>query len=149
MRIEYQGVRSPPVLLPVVAAVPGLFALDGSGVGQGAILNQDLSINGASNPAAPGEVIVLYGSGAGQTNPAGVDGRLAAPPLSELTQPVEVFIDGQQAEVLYAGPAPGLAEGILQINARIPATVPGGRAVSVRINIGVFQSQFGITVALR
>jgi uncharacterized protein (TIGR03437 family) len=40
--------------LPVVPAEPGLFTADGTGKGQGAILNQDYSVNSASKPAAAG-----------------------------------------------------------------------------------------------
>jgi uncharacterized protein (TIGR03437 family) len=148
MRIEYRGVRSPPVFLRVLAAAPGLFTANASGSGQGAILNQDGSINSAANPAGPGEVVVLYGSGAGQTDPPGVDGRLAAAPLPALTQPVRVLIDGQQAEVRYAGPAPGLVEGVLQVNAVVPPNVRG-RNVEVLLTIGPFRAQPGVTLAIR
>jgi hypothetical protein len=50
---EYRGVASPPVFLSVLAAIPGLFTADASGSGQGAIVNQDGSINGEGNGAAP------------------------------------------------------------------------------------------------
>ena len=36
---------------------------------QGAILNQNLSINSADNPARRGDVIVLYATGEGATMP--------------------------------------------------------------------------------
>jgi uncharacterized protein (TIGR03437 family) len=149
MRIEYRGVRSPPVFLPVSPALPGIFTADSSGFGQGAILNQDGSPNSAANPANPGDVIVIFASGAGQTDPPGVDGRLAGLPLPALVQPVTALIDGKQAEVLYAGPAPGLAEGMLQVNARIPADSARGGNVDVTINAGAFRSQPGVTVAVR
>jgi outer membrane protein assembly factor BamB len=45
---------------------------------------------------------------------------------ANLTQPlanVTITIGGQPANVLYAGGSPGLVEGFLQINVRIPATV--------------------------
>jgi uncharacterized protein (TIGR03437 family) len=47
-----------------------------------------------------------------------------------------VRIGGLPADVLYAGEAPGLAAGILQVNARIPATVPAGTQVPVILKIG-------------
>lgn len=147
MRVEYRGVRSPPVFLRVLPSMPGLFTADSSGFGQGAILNQNNSFNSAANPASPGDVVVLYGSGAGQTNPAGVDGQVAALPLPVFTQPVRVFIDGQEAELLYAGPAPGLVEGIFQVNARVPPNTR--RAAEVHVIIGGFRSQPGVTLAVR
>jgi uncharacterized protein (TIGR03437 family) len=85
MRVEYQGLRSPPVYLRVLPVIPSLFTADASGFGQGAILNQDASVNSAENPAGVGDIVVLFGSGAGQTNPSGIDGRVAGLPLPELT----------------------------------------------------------------
>jgi uncharacterized protein (TIGR03437 family) len=149
MKIEYQGALSPAVYLRVVPANPGLFTAGTSGFGQGAILNQDGSVNSTANPANPGDVVSLFGSGAGQTNPRGTDGRLAASPLPELTQPVRVLIDGEQAEVLYKGPAPGLAEGVLQVNARVPPNARRGRNAEVVVTVGEIRTQPGVTVAIR
>jgi uncharacterized protein (TIGR03437 family) len=92
---------------------------------------------------------VLFGSGAGQTDPPGVDGRLAGAPLPVLTQEVRVLIDGEEADVVYASPAPDLAEGVLQVNARVPANVRRGRSVEVEVIVGDFRSQPGVTLAIR
>ncbi len=40
-------------------------------------------------------------------------------------QPVTVQIGGADAEVLYAGSAPGMVSGIFQINVRVPSSVSG------------------------
>lgn len=74
--VEYNGQQSSAFTLPVAASAPALFTDDTSGKGQGAVLNQDGSLNSPSHPAAPGSVVVLYGTGAGQTNPPGVDGQV-------------------------------------------------------------------------
>jgi uncharacterized protein (TIGR03437 family) len=148
MNVEYRGALSPPVYLNVVDAIPGLFTANASGAGQGAILNQNGSVNSASNPANPGDVIVLFGSGAGQTNPPGADGRLAATPLPELTQTVRVLVDGEPVNVLYAGPAPGLAEGVLQVNARLSPNTRRGRNAQVIVEVGDYRSQPGVTIAI-
>jgi uncharacterized protein (TIGR03437 family) len=149
MRVEYRGVPSPPVFLRVLPAIPSIFTLDQTGSGQGAILNQDFSVNGESNPAAPGDIVLLYGTGAGQTDPPGMDGRVAAAPLPVLTQPVRVLIDGLESQVVYAGPAPELAEGVLQVNARLPGNVQRGQNVEVILIIGELRSQPGVTLAVR
>ena len=76
MQVEYLGMLSDPVTVPVAAAVPGLFTKDFSGTGQGAIVNQEGSLNSAANPAARGSIVSLYATGEGETNPSGIDGML-------------------------------------------------------------------------
>ena len=102
----------------VFAAAPGLFTADGTGAGQAAAINQDGTINSASNPAPIGSVISLYATGGGQTSPAGVDGQVSTSPLARQSLPVQVYI-GQQivtTQLQYAGPAPGEIAGLMQIN---------------------------------
>ena len=55
--------------VPVADASPAIFAADGSGAGAGAILNQDYSLNTPSTPAAKGSVVMIFATGAGQTDP--------------------------------------------------------------------------------
>jgi uncharacterized protein (TIGR03437 family) len=42
-----------------------------------------------------------------------------------------------------------VAEGVLQVNARIPAGLAGGRDVEILVTVGTFRSQPGVTIALR
>ncbi len=149
VQVEYQGVRSPAVTLPVAASAPGLFTLDSSGRGPGAILNQDFTVNSASNPAAIGSAVILFATGEGQTNPPGEDGRLAAEPLPAPLLPVSVAIGGRPAAVLYAGGAPGLVAGVLQVNVRVPDGVTPGPAVPVVLTVGNNSAQSGVTLAVR
>jgi uncharacterized protein (TIGR03437 family) len=149
VRVEYQGVLSNSITLPVIDVAPGLFTLNSQGFGQGAVLNQDLSVNGPNNPARLGQVIVLYGSGYGQSNPAGTDGQQAAAPLPEPLQPMSVLIGGKQGIIKYQGPAPGLTEGIFQINVEIPADVTPGNEVPVQVQQGSRISPPGVTVAIQ
>ena len=148
-QIEYQGQRSSGVTLSVGAAAPGIFTLNASGAGPGAILNQDNTVNSTANPALKGSIVVLYATGEGQTNPAGVDGKPAAPPLPMPQLPVAVMIGGVVADVQYAGAAPGLVAGALQINARVPNGSPSGDAVAVQVMIGSANSQPGVTLAVK
>jgi len=140
MQVMYNGVSSTGMTLPVVAAVPGLFTVDGSGKGQGAILNSDSTVNSKDNPAAAGLPIVLFGTGGGLTDPPSIDGALN--PISstgKLVLPVTVTIGGQPAEVQYYGPAPDLISGVIQINAVIPAGTPSGPA-PVIVTVGTATS---------
>ena len=66
----------------------------------------------------------------------------------DFTQPATAFVDGEEAEILYAGPAPDLAEGVLQVNLRIPGNVQRGQPAEVALAIGDFRSQSGVTVAI-
>jgi len=149
MQVEYLGMLSDPVTVPVAAAVPGLFTKDFSGTGQGAIVNQEGSLNSAANPAARGSIVSLYATGEGETNPSGIDGMLGGdkPPKPRL--PVTATIGGVSAEVTYAGGANGLVAGAMQINVRIPTGIAPGSAVSVQMTVGNTSSQAGVTLAVQ
>lgn len=118
--VKRGGLAAGSMKLFVVATDPGIFTLDGSGGGQAAILNQDGSINSPANPAAQGSIVTLYATGLGQTDPPGVDGAVYAGKLPRLRALVTVKFAGLAGEVLYAGPAPGMVAGVIQINVRLP-----------------------------
>jgi uncharacterized protein (TIGR03437 family) len=150
VQAEYLGARSKALTVPIAAASFGIFTMDASGAGQGAILNQDASVNSAANPATPGSIVVIYATGEGQVSPRPVDGSITgsgalAKPLGKVT----VWIAGAQAEVLYAGAAPGQVAGVLQVNARIPGGIASGPGVPVMLAVGEFKSQAGVTLAVQ
>ncbi|HLG94852.1 MAG TPA: FG-GAP-like repeat-containing protein [Bryobacteraceae bacterium] len=148
LMVNNGGQFSAPMTIPVAASAPALFTADGSGQGQGAILNQDGSVNAPGNPAARGSVVVLYATGAGATNPPGIDGMIASSSLDAPMLPVSVSIGGAPAQVLYAGAAPGLVSGVLQINARVPDASNSG-AASVVLQVGAALSQPGVTLSVQ
>lgn len=148
MQVEFRGVRSNAVSLPVTATAPGLFTANSSGKGPGAILNQDGSFNNGSNAAEVGSVVVLYGTGEGAVDPVVVDGAINASSLPKPREPITVRIGGKDAEVLYGGAAPGLVAGVFQINVRIPEGVEPGNAPVV-VMIGRATSSPEVTVAVR
>ena len=133
VQITYNGQTSPALPVAVVPAAPGIFTLPGGS--QAAALNADLSVNGAGNPAAKGSVVVLFATGEGQTNPGGVDGRLATTVFPAPQLPVTVTIGGQTAQILYAGAAPYEVAGVLQINVMVPSNIPSG-AAQVSLQVG-------------
>jgi uncharacterized protein (TIGR03437 family) len=153
VQVEYQGVLSNAISVPVQAAHPGLFTVDASGLGGGAILNQDSSLNGGLNPAARGSVVMIYSTGGGVTIPPGVDAAITPAPPSPLlllaTKPVSVTIGGIAATVSYSGAAPSQIAGLTQINAQVPAGVTPGTKVPVIVQIGTWQSQPGVTLAVQ
>ncbi len=134
VQVSFGGALSNTLNIRVVDTAPAIFTL---GAGQGAILNQDGSVNGSGNGAAAGSVISIYATGGGQTNPPGVNGQLTGGgTLPQLLGAVRVQIGGQDATVLYAGGAPGLPAGIIQINAQIPAGTAHSAQVPVTLSVG-------------
>jgi uncharacterized protein (TIGR03437 family) len=146
--VTYQGRTSAPVTMNIAPAVPGIFTANGSGSGQAAAYNSDgRTLNSSATPAAQGSTIILYGTGEGQTSPAGVDGKLATASLPTPMLPVSVTIGGVPAGVQYAGAAYGEVAGMLQINVVVPSTVSGS-ALPVVVQVGNTMSQAGVTIAV-
>jgi len=78
----------------------------------------DFSLVTASNPAKPGEVLVIYLVGMGTPSPPVASGALSpANPLAKVTG--QVTVDGQPAAVQFAGLTPGFV-GLYQINFAVP-----------------------------
>jgi len=150
--VEYQydpgggAVVSNTATLPVAAAAPAIFSLNESGTGPGAILNLDYSVNSASNPVAVGGYIQVFGTGGGAIVGGAPDGALASGAANLVTQPTAT-IGGLAAKVVYAGSAPGLVNGALQVDLQIPAGLTPGPQPVV-ITVGTAVSQAGITVAV-
>lgn len=159
VQVEYKGVRSDPAIVPVLTSRPGVFSVDASGQGQGAILNEDGTLNSPSNPAPRGSVISIFGTGGGEADPGVVDGQIVAgaPPTTSL--PVSVFFDiglgedgppAKPGEVLYAGGSAGSVAGLLQVNVRVPAnTTVVGDEVPFALIIGSQWTAYEATVALQ
>ena len=145
--VTYSGVQSAAVTLPLTAAAPGIFTTDGSGRGQAAVLNQDYSFNGLTNPAARGSAITFFATGIGVTSPC-VDGKTYQNEFPRPTLPVVVGVGSSGAQVLYAGQAPLFISGAAQINAVIPSELSIG-VVSLSLGVdGVFSPQ-GVTIAVK
>jgi uncharacterized protein (TIGR03437 family) len=146
--VQYSGSTSDPLGLRVTDAAPGIFTVDSSGKGAGAIVNQDGSINGPTHPAAAGTIVSIYATGEGQTNPAGQDGRVISTDLRKPLLPVSARIGGVSATVTYAGSAPGLVSGAFQVNVQIPTGLGSG-PVSLDLQVGTAVSPSGVTVSVK
>jgi uncharacterized protein (TIGR03437 family) len=147
VEVEYKGVRSTAVPMRVARSAPAIFTLSPSG--QAAALNEDGSVNSVDNGAEPGSVVALYATGEGQTDPPGVDGKLALDVYPKPVLPVSVRVNGEYANVLYAGAAPGLVAGAMQVNIQLPADLPRGVAVPVVLVVGEVASPAGVTIATK
>jgi uncharacterized protein (TIGR03437 family) len=147
--VEYNGVSSAFIQVRVDRVAPAIYTLDTTGSGQAAAVNQDGGLNGRAAPAPPGSTLTVYANGGGQTNPASATGSVS--PLDRLLRlagAVSATIGGRNAIVDFAGAAPGLVTGVVQLNLAVPADVSGDNlAVSITVN-GV-TSPAGPTVAVR
>lgn len=153
IKVHFSGRSSEPFSVSISAAVPGIFTVNGSGTGLGAILNHDGNVNSAERREPRGGVVTLYLTGAGQTTPPGVSGRITMPAESEPLTPTPlasptVHINGQPARVLFYGEAPGLVSGVVQINAEIPLASSSG-IVPISVSINGVTSREGVTVAVQ
>ena len=80
-------------VIPMNSVSPGIFETSGTGVArQAAVLNQDNTVNSATNPAKRGDVISIYATGQGVVPNAPPDGDI--PPNGLVTAPTNprVFI---------------------------------------------------------
>jgi uncharacterized protein (TIGR03437 family) len=151
--VKFLGQSSNSINVNVATTIPGLFTANASGTGPGAILNSNLTINTSSNPAARGDVAVIYLTGEGETSPGGVTGKVTtvapAPPLTPLPLlPISVTVGGQPAQWTFAGEAPSLVSGVMQLNVVIPTNIVAGDQPIV-VTIGGNPSQQGVTVSVK
>jgi uncharacterized protein (TIGR03437 family) len=135
VEVKYNGASvNGAVLLNQTA--PGIFLANYT-TQLGAITNADGTPNSTSNPALLGSVITFYGTGGGPLNPPGADGEIwPTTPLSKLTLPLTVQVNGVNANVTYAGSAPGSVSGVFQINLQVPDLFSPPPTVPIMITIG-------------
>jgi uncharacterized protein (TIGR03437 family) len=116
---------------------PGIFSLDASGSGQGAILIAPSAVVATANtPAQRNGYVSIFCTGLGAvSNQPPTGGVALSDPLSRTLTLPKVTIGGIDAVVSYSGLAPSFA-GLYQVNAIVPLGVIPGNAVQVQISIG-------------
>jgi len=151
---------------------PGIFTNDASGSGQGAILNQNGSVNSANNPEVPGNIVSVFMTGAGAmmmptTESIGwgfaeakdskvsmIDGGITCffgcSNVSDIpvptTYPFYALVNGGASNAgsapdIWAGSAPNLVEGVVQVNFQIPLDTHSGTN-TLNILAGTFSNQW-------
>ena len=141
-----QTALAAPEQITMAAVQPGIFTVNSSGQGQGAILIANIgdilaapegSISGRdARPAAPGEFLTIYCTGLGSvTDPPASGTPALGDPLSHTRVVPAVTIGGIPATVSFSGLAPGFV-GLYQVNVEVPANAPTGDAVPVVLTIG-------------
>lgn len=133
---------------------PGVFTFNGSSVAARnasnnySIVAQPSAIPGGG-PAKPGDVVVVYGTGFGFTEPIWQPGEFADG-QAPIKGDVRVTVGGvtlDKADVLYAGLSPD-APGFYQFNIRIPASAPDGD-VPLSISVDGVAAQSGVTIPVK
>jgi uncharacterized protein (TIGR03437 family) len=123
LQVISDSVESAIVRVPVKSAAPGLFQVS---AGRLLAVNPDGTVNTLLAPARPDDIILVYATGAGLTGCALFEGGLA--PVDRLCMLIDkpaVTIGGVPAEVQFAGAAPGLSSGLIQLNIVVPALETG------------------------
>lgn len=142
---------TPAFQVTIAEATPELFRgpLDLANFARFFALNQDGTPNSPRNAAARGSIIALFGTGAGRLEPTPENGVLATEPLSRAVLPVRVLMNGRPCEIQYAGAAPTLVAGMLQVNARVPEGLSAAgdvQSVHVQLLVGDRQAERGYIV---
>lgn len=132
----------------------GIFTIDGSGCGQGAVLNDaangSVSVNSTSNSASPGGYISIFGTGLFEILPTPIGSPAPASPPAASVRGGLAFDLGAPSHssppLVWGGLAPGLV-GVDQVNAKIPANTPEGCAVPLQIAYSAMTPP--VTIAIR
>ena len=146
VQYSYNGLMSNTVTVPVTVAAPGIFAANAAGSGPGLVLNLDYTLNSATNPVAGGGVAIVLATGGGTVQGNQTDGE-PAPTTANQTLRVSATIGGIPATVGYAGSAPQLVNGVMQVNLTVPTGLTGPQPLV--LTVGSVTSQSGITVAVK
>jgi uncharacterized protein (TIGR03437 family) len=147
LQVTHGGQNSNVVSFTLVDRAPRLMLL---GVGSyGLIVNQDgtnpipLTIDGVNHPAHPGDLIKIFGTGFGQTDPPATTGAPAPSdePLNRLTLAPDVNFGGGfsgtavTVQPQFSGLAPAMV-GIYEFDMVLPADVQTGASVPVMLHVG-------------
>ena len=146
----------------VASQAPGIYTDSSTGIGQASVTNQNGTLNGPSTgvsvnnttiatfPAPEGSVIAVYMTGGGQTNPASATGTVTpgGSTLYNIPGTVTATIGGVSAQVQFAGAAPGLVTGVIQVNVKVPTGI-SGNALPLAITINNTTTLNGPTVAVQ
>jgi uncharacterized protein (TIGR03437 family) len=141
------AVQTAPQPVSIVAQAPGIFTIP---AGAGNVVMADITkgfivgpvgVNiglGPMQPIPRGDFAYFYATGLGAFMPSGNnlpvgDGGVGAPGVTYNAVNVpQVTIGGIQAQVLFAGQAPGFP-GVYQLNIQIPQGAPTGDGIAVRM----------------
>ncbi len=146
--VQTPGQTSQVFTVAMNLSAPGLFAANSEGTGQLAAMNQDGTVNSATNAAVRGTTVTLYATGEGSTNPPGVDGAIQSGSSRSPFLAVGLRIGGQTATVLSAGTPVGELSGVMVIKAVVPLGLTPG-AVPVVLTVGNVSTTQNVTINVK
>jgi uncharacterized protein (TIGR03437 family) len=123
--VVVNGVSGQPIMVTFSSYAPSVFLYPRTATSTDpVIVHANNTLVTPSSPAQPGEVLTIYGTGAGKLNHQPLDGMAApaSPPATTADTPT-VTVGGAAATVPFSGLAPGFV-GLLQINIQLPAVLP-------------------------
>lgn len=121
--VNNNGILSNTVTVPLAKTSPGIFSLDTTGTGDGAILHLNNTVVNAASPAIKGEIVQLYMTGLGALTTPLADGHGATAADFAVT-PLAIYVNGVMvpaASVLYDGVSS--LPGLYQINFQVPVNL--------------------------
>ena len=137
LQIAQSGAPLPDFRVMVDIAAPGVFL---NPDGSAAAINQDGTVNSEANPAPVGSYVSIWATGTGYF--PGSDGQLAtgANEFCSLTASCNVvsLFDGSPANLYYIGAAPGMVNGVVQIDFQVTSPMYGYYLSVDGINSGIF-----------
>jgi uncharacterized protein (TIGR03437 family) len=148
--VNYLGSPSAAITVPVLAVQPALFTSCIDGKTLCAINLKDLTFNSASNPAAKGDFVEVYGTGVGKTTAYTVLTGTGAPaPPPGFTGNFTFSIGGSPtAPALFGGWTP-TAVGLAQWDLQIPASSATGPVPIAVTDASGAASQPGVTIYVK
>lgn len=137
LQVNRQGTVGPPVTIALTAAAPALFlSPDNFALAQD--YNAKYALATAAAPAKPGDLLVLYATGLGGTQPLPATGEI--PQTAGLINgfaagALQLLINGKALDsstIPYAGLTPGFA-GLYQINFYLPGNCPVNPQIQIQM----------------
>jgi uncharacterized protein (TIGR03437 family) len=109
----------------------------------GALIGNPATVSGAV-AAKPGDVLILWGTGFGPTNPPTTAGVVVTGAPVAATLPTITLANSMNASVIATALSPG-SVGLYQTAITLPTSVPTGN-VSIQASVGGVQSPTGIVI---
>jgi len=117
MRVTVNSGALPDFRVVVDTAIPQVAR---NADGSAAAINQDGTVNSPTHPAPAGSFVSIWATGIGYA--PGMDGQIQTSANSFCSCPIHDVATNQDIIPAYAGNAPGMVTGVVQINFQAPAT---------------------------